>query len=80
MQYRQALATGADWRNFENHTDVVDPQRREAALRHIAAEAEKQRREDFERYYQRAAKRPPKFISTDEAIGQRTGFIVMNYG
>lgn len=80
MQYRQSWAPGADWQNFENHTDVVDPQRHEAKLEREAAAAEVERVTRFERRFQAAAQRPPKFISTDEAISRRVGFIIMNYG
>lgn len=78
-RYRQSWAQGADWRNFGNHTDVVDPQRHEAMRAAQAAEEETDRRERFAIRYALAATRPPKFLSTDEAMSRNKGFIVMNY-
>ena len=79
MQYRQSWAQGADWKNFENHTDVVDPQRHETAIALKAAADEQQRGTCFEARYQRAAQRPPKYISSEETLRRDTGFIVMDY-
>jgi len=73
MQYRQSWAEGADWQNFDNHRDVVDPQRREAAFK-------ARRQERFQQAFKEASKRPPKLISTDDAIQRNVGFIVMDYG
>jgi hypothetical protein len=80
MQYRQSWAPGADWQNFENHTDVVDPRKHEAKLEREAATAEAERVARFERHFRAASKRPPKFLSTEETMSRRVGFIVMNYG
>jgi hypothetical protein len=80
MQYRQSFAQGANWQNFENHTDVVDPQHHDAKLARDAAAGEERLREHYKRQHLEAAKRPPNFISTDEASRRNVGFIVMNCG
>jgi hypothetical protein len=73
MQYRQSFAPGADWQNFENHREVVDPQRATAA-------SQARYQERFQQAFEEAAKRAPKYISDDEAIRSNVGFIVMDYG
>jgi hypothetical protein len=73
MQYRQSWAKGADWQNFENHVDVIDPQRVDAAR-------EARYHQRFQEAFQEAAQRAPKHLSTDEAMRRNVGFIVMDYG
>jgi hypothetical protein len=66
------------WENLlsDNGRDIVDPQRYEAARERRAAKAES--------ILNAKPKRPvsamPKFISTQDAINRRVGFIVMDYG
>jgi hypothetical protein len=76
MQYRQAWVSGQPpvtpdgrfiWENLADHgTTIIDPAAHDA-----------RRRAAFQKAFEAAAKRAPKFISDEPASGR--GFIVMNY-